>query len=146
MYYHPLLINGIFSYNYRNSFMWSHFYLYYAIRTDANYAKVFPLESIVKILEDTGVLKKKHLLSYENTATFPWMNLTIALSRDGGFAVDNDTWLTHANLISVLCSRGDDEKKYLEVLMQIATLLQWQLIDENEDEDIVLYTPQVGIN
>ena len=127
--------------------MWSHLYGYYEIRGSADYSISADTEDMRTILADFPELKRVGLMSYENALGYPWISLCLAKSSKGSYSVSPETWNTEFNTIPVVCSKSDSGKvpaAQLDLLLRIAALLNWELLEEENDEgeeDVVLYAP-----
>lgn len=124
--------------------MWSPLYRYYDIRSDAEYLQELPSDEIGKILEDTGLLFRTGNQTFTNAEGFPWIQIIYAESDKGDFGVDTRYTSTFSNLIAVVTSRyrQEDEKRYLDILLQIAKKLGWELVldeDDEGNEDVVIW-------
>ena len=104
--------------------MWSPLYAYYNIRSDKSYSKSHFTRDIIQILEDTGVLQRKYLMTFINTSSFPWIEVCIAQTVDGNFSMREDSNYEVANLIPVVTSKGSKQKIYVDILTKIATKLK----------------------
>lgn len=127
-----------------SSNMYSHIYLYYELRSNKNYSEVLPVADIVRILESAEVLYKKSPVIFENIDSFPPISLSIVMTKNGNYAVNETTELVIANLLSVVCYRGNNEKIYINLLIALAKQLRWELVEESLDGDIPVYQPQVS--
>jgi hypothetical protein len=115
--------------------MWSPLYTYYHIRSDNTYSKSHFTRDIIQTLEDTGVLCKKYFMIYTNASSFPWIEVSIAQTIDGNFSVSEASNYESANLISIVTSKQNDQKVYVDILKKIAAQLNWELVlDEDDDE------------
>jgi len=92
---------------------------------------------IGKTLEATGMLQKESSVSFSNADFFPWISIGIVHQKNNGYNQKDDIEL--ANLIVIVGSRDNDEKQYLDLLLNIAKQLQWELVDEDSDE--IIYKP-----
>ncbi|MGZ3778253.1 MAG: hypothetical protein ACXVI9_12085 [Mucilaginibacter sp.] len=102
-----------------------------------------PTIDIVKILENTGVLKHKGPQTFINEENFPWINIACVNSNKGNFAQNDSDSTEVCNLIAIVVSRqgASNEIKYVELLKHIAAKLNWELILEEDDdgnENVVL--------
>jgi hypothetical protein len=88
------------------------------------------------------------LISYENAIGYPWISLSLVKSRKGNYSVSSETWNREFNMIPVVCSKSDNGKvpvAQVDVLIRIARILNWELIDEETDESdekVILYSPK----
>lgn len=125
--------------------MWSNLYWYYEIRGDHAYSQQLPAHLVLKVLKDTGVLLEKGGQSLCNIEDFPWISVTAVDSRDGNYGRSKDFNSRVVNLITVVGSKEDPvyKKKYVDLLIDIAEKLNWELIEEggsDDGEDLVLRT------
>ncbi|MDR2920151.1 MAG: hypothetical protein LBV72_12400 [Tannerella sp.] len=114
--------------------MWSDKYIYYNIQNDLDFSQKVEVEKVVQLLLDTNCLVQEHHQSFENSDNFLWLDITIAMTENGNFKVDNKP-LSHVNLISIVCSKGDniDQSVYTNVFLNIAEKLNWKLFLEEDD-------------
>lgn len=124
--------------------MWSPLYRYYEIRSDAQYLQEVLSVEIGKIFEGTGHLLRTGNQTFTNAEGFPWIEIVYVKSNKGNFGVDARYTSKFSNLIAVVTSRyrEEDEKRYLDVLLQIAKKLGWELVLEEDDEgneDVVIW-------
>jgi hypothetical protein len=123
--------------------MWDPLTWYYDIRSDAEYSRELPTDVIIKVLKNTGVLKRTAPQSFTNKDDFPWLDITAIKSNNGNYGHKEDFNSQYCNLIAVVASKSnpDDEAKYVELLTKVANELNWELILEQDDdgnEDIIL--------
>ncbi len=124
--------------------MWSNLYGYYEIRNDAGYTKSLPTKNIVQVLLDAGVFHQKYPLIFENKDPFPWLNISVVYTTDGGFAVGEKSTSEISTLLSIVTSKRYHQDVYLPVLIEVAKQLEWQLIleeDDDDNENVVIYAP-----
>ncbi|WP_325133352.1 hypothetical protein [Hymenobacter sp.] len=127
--------------------MWSHIYGYYEIRGAADYSVSSDTEKMRAILAGFPELKQTGLISYENAINYPWISLSLVKSNKGSYAVFAETWNRDFNMISVVCSKSENGKvpaSQIDLLIKIAGILNWELIDEetdDNDEKLILYSP-----
>jgi hypothetical protein len=132
----------------RNEVMWSHIYGYYEIRGAADYSVSSDTEEMRAILAGFPELKQAGLISYENAINYPWISLSLVKSNKGNYAVSADTWNREFNMIPIVCSKSDNGRvpvTQVSLLIKIAEILNWELIDEEEDESdtkVILYSPK----
>jgi hypothetical protein len=127
--------------------MWSHLYGYYEIRGAVDYSIVADTESMLAILDGFSELKRTGLISYENAIGYPWISLSLVKSRKGNYSVSSETWDREFNMIPIVCSKSENGKvpvAQVELLVRIAEILNWELIDEEDenDEQVILYSPK----
>ncbi|MBV8255279.1 MAG: hypothetical protein JO154_21950 [Chitinophaga sp.] len=124
--------------------MWSDRYGYYEIRNDADYTKSLPTAEIVQVLLNTGVFHQKAPLIFENKEPFPWLNISVVYTTDGGFSVGPNSTSEISTLLSIVTSKRFHQDMYLPVLIDIAKQLGWQFILEEDDEGnegVVIFVP-----
>jgi hypothetical protein len=128
--------------------MWSHLYGYYEIRGSANYDIHDDTEDMRTILDSFPELKRVGLINYENATGYPWINLSLVKSDKGNYHVFNETWDAEFNMIPIVCSKSDSGRvsvAQVKLLIKIASILNWELIEEETDEsddERVLYQPK----
>jgi hypothetical protein len=123
--------------------MWSNLYFYYEIRGNAVYTRCLPTDTVLKVLENTQVLKKSSKQTFLNEDGYPWMDIVVVDSNNGNFGREEHFDSETVNLIAVVGSRQlpDNEKFYMEFLTGIAELLNWEFIlecDDEGNEDVLL--------
>jgi len=126
--------------------MWSTFYLYYNIRSDNGHSKHLSTKTIIKVLENTGVLKNTGPQKFVNKETFPWIEICCVNAINGNYSFNNNDSTELCNLISVVASKRNPAElnKYVRLLTQVAEYLNWELsLEEDDDgnEDVILYRP-----
>ena len=112
--------------------MWSNQYVYYNIQSDPDFSQKVRTEKVIRLLSETNYLIRKNGHSFENSETFPWVNITMALTKNGNFN-DNNTSSEYVNLISIVCSRRTIQSVYTDVFLSIARKLKWKLYLEEDD-------------
>jgi hypothetical protein len=128
--------------------MWSHLYGYYEIRGSENYDICDDTEDMRTILDSFHELKRIGLISYENAIGYPWISLSLVKSNKGNYSISSETWNVEFNMIPVVCSKSGNGKvpmSQINLLIRIAEILNWELIEEETDEideDIILYQPK----
>jgi hypothetical protein len=128
--------------------MWSHLYGYYEIRGAADYSISVDTEITLAMLDGFSELKRTGLISYENAIGYPWIYLSLVKSRKGNYSVGPETWDSEFNMIPIVCIKSEDGKvpvAQVELLIRIAKILNWELIDEETDESdekVILYSPK----
>ncbi|SFD57373.1 hypothetical protein SAMN05518672_102464 [Chitinophaga sp. CF118] len=65
--------------------MWSNLYWYYEIRADENYSKELSTDKIIRILENTGLLKRTTPQTFTNKDSFPWIDVCCVNSDNGNY-------------------------------------------------------------
>ena len=117
--------------------MWSDKYNYYNIQSDRLFTQKIDIETVVNVLLQTSCLKQKSRQTFSNTESFPWVDITIADTKDGNFST-SDKEIHFVRLISIVCSKGKNINQtiYTDVFLEIAKTLNWKLYLEDNDDDI----------
>ena len=116
--------------------MWSNQYLYYIIRSDAQYSRSLSTKDVIKFLERFQELKKNGHQSFVNQENFPWIHIACVHTLNGNFAHNDSDQTDNTNLITIAASKHDPENeyRYIELLKSIANRLNWELILEENDD------------
>ena len=134
--------------------MYSPFYFYFQLRYDNKLSESKLVENIKGWLKEFKELQEKKKVSYENSDSFPWIDLTL-LNANFYDSRIKDNSIGQCNLIAVVGSKNLQhptetiESRYLQyvnLLKEIADLLNWELIDEETEdgiEDYVVYNPRI---
>ncbi len=120
--------------------MWSHWYTYYNLRSDATYQQKLPLDAVQAILLATNCLKQNSPNGFSNVDMYPWICVGLHDSTDSDYGTPSTSMLT-VTLISVVASKSYEQDIYLKLLREIATNLGWELIldeDDEGNEDVVI--------
>jgi len=115
--------------------MWSDRYNYYNIQSDRQFSQRVETKIVIRCLRDTKLFKQTDHQSFRNNDTFPWTDIFLTETSDGGFESDNNE-LQYINLIAIVCSKGDniDQQLYINAFKKVAAKLNWKLYLEQDDE------------
>lgn len=127
--------------------MWSNLYFYFNIQEDRFVYQYLSIETVTKVLLNTGCLEQTALQTFKNKEDFPWIEVSIANSANGNFAITTEQ-IEIVNLISIVCSKKDtnNEEIYKDLLLKIAYQLNWKLFLEEDDkgnEQLEIYYPKL---
>ncbi|MBO2011533.1 hypothetical protein [Hymenobacter negativus] len=103
---------------------------------------------MVDLLDTLPEIERVGLMNYKNVNGFPWIDLTLAKGQAGNFHCFDNTWHEEFNLISVVCSKTENEAvpaAQIIFLIELAKKLGWELVkeenDSSEETDIVIWKP-----
>lgn len=131
--------------------MWSPYYYYFFIRSDEQYSRSTDTSELSSfIIRDLGLVQEDPV-SFNASESLPWLRLTLVRAdpKSGNYGrTCHDPWPEKVNLVSLVGSkRSGDRESYVALLTRIAELLQWELIEEEDDdenEDVVVWSPSAG--
>lgn len=127
--------------------MYSPFYFYFEIRSDAFYSKSIDGYTLKGFLAGLDELALAEDDTYVTANGAPWLSMGLHHADPGGTFASSGSCPREVNLISIVGSRkeaGAARHFYLDLMVKIAAFLQWELVeeeDESGDEDVVLWCP-----
>ncbi|WP_423738095.1 hypothetical protein [Chitinophaga caseinilytica] len=127
--------------------MWSNFYWYFNLRSDAHFSSMVRTEQIITLLGGNDHLIRDGARSFIEKPGMPSIRLTCIYTKDGNFGTPASLENEWCTLIEIQAdkTRPENLHYFKSILTGIARELSWELVleaDDNENEDILLYTPK----
>ena len=121
--------------------MWSDRYYYLNIYKDESLSSDVSTIQLREFIATIPQLEQRGEFEFSNTASFPFTSLWLLKAKSICSWSSNDTDPKRTNLITIVCSKGDNvDFRVLEsVFTQIASYLNWTLVDEETDDGIENY-------
>src|SRR6478736_2561224 len=104
--------------------MWSDKYNYYNIQRDKILFQKTDTGKVVSIVLKTNCFIQRNHQSFTNVETFPWVDIIIVETTDGNFSTTDEPF-PQTNLITIVCSKAEDQSVYKNVFLNIAEQLSW---------------------
>ncbi|MDJ1496862.1 hypothetical protein QNI19_28260 [Cytophagaceae bacterium DM2B3-1] len=126
--------------------MWSDRYYYLNIYYDKQLSAEVSTSTLITFLQSIPQLMQYGEFEFRNIESFPFTIIFLVRAQSPTSWSDRDTDINKTNLINIVCTKGkkEDFKKIMDVLIPIASFVNWQLVDEltdDEIEDFVLWSP-----
>ncbi len=118
--------------------MWSDKYYYLNIYKDENLNSTCSTKELRDFLVNIPELKQVNEYEFKNGKSFPFTQLLILKAK----SVDNwsnlDTNPRVSNLVTIVSQKGEnvDYEELKRVFIEIASFLNWKLVDEETDDGI----------
>ena len=121
--------------------MWSDKYHYFNIQKDNLLSEECDTAALRKYLAGFPELEQTSDYAFKNRDSFPFMRLTLLKVKSRLSWSDKESDSKRTNFLAVVCTKGDavNSQKIISVLIQIASFLNWELIEEETDEGIEDY-------
>lgn len=122
--------------------MWSENYNYLNIYKDETLSITCGTQELSRFIAGMPDLIQASEFEFKNKESFPFVRLLLlnAKRRDRWSSLDTDSRCT--NLISIICEKEDCDysRAVQSALIQIASFLEWKLVDEETDDGIEYFT------
>ncbi|NID09536.1 hypothetical protein [Fibrivirga algicola] len=130
--------------------MWSDRYYYLNIYHDEQLSVDFDTQQLTDFIKSLPQFEQKGKFSFTNSKQFRVFSDITLLSADQIHSWSSLDSGIRTNLVSIVCAKDPtiDFQIVQTVLIQIATYLNWQLVDEQTDdgiENFVLWKPRYGV-
>ena len=127
--------------------MWSDRYYYLNIYKDKSLSDDVSTSELSAFITSFPQLEQREAFNFRNTESFPFTSIWLLKARSINSYNSNDTNIEKTNLITIVCAKGEDiDFSVLEsVFVQIASYLNWSLVDEETDdgiEDYIIWAPE----
>ena len=127
--------------------MWSDRYYYLNIYKDKSLSGNVSTSELSAFITSIPQLEQHGAFNFRNTESFPFTSIWLLKARSINSYNSNDTDTEKTNLITIVCAKGKDvDSNVLEsVFIQIASYLNWSLVDEMTDdeiEDYIIWAPE----
>ncbi len=114
--------------------MWSNKYFYFNIQKNSSEWEYLDTKKVQEIFLKINHLEQINECEFRNNAEFPFIDITLANAINGDFSTTLEL-PKEINLISVVCSKNDlYENQYRNLLLKIASELNWKLFLEEDEE------------
>ena len=122
--------------------MWSDKYFYLNIYKDKNLSSNWDTRELRAYINGIPELRQANKYEFENIEAFPFTQLLLMNANSLDTWTDSDNHPQKTNLITIVCGKGElvDFNKLKNVFIQIASFLQWKLVDEETDDGLEHYT------
>ena len=122
--------------------MWSDRYYYLNIYKDENLSSNRDTKELRDFIVRIPELKQVSKYEFKNIEPFPFTQLLLLNASSIDNWSDSDTNSKHTNLITIVCGKGEnvDYGELKRVFIQIASFLNWKLVDEETDDGIEYFT------
>jgi hypothetical protein len=115
--------------------MYSASYHYFNIRSDEKCSQYTDSKKLLKFLTHEVGLIETTPNSINGNSEHPWLSLSMVVADENGSYSSNIPIPDKINFIPIVGSKdGTNREDYIKLLTKIAQWLNWELIDE-EDED-----------
>ncbi|MDJ1483632.1 hypothetical protein QNI16_24245 [Cytophagaceae bacterium YF14B1] len=126
--------------------MWSDRYYYLNIYYDKQLNAEVSTARLITFLQSIPQLMQYGEFKFSNIESFPFIRILLLRAKSLSYWSDSDVDSNLTNLITIVCTKGkkEDFTKIMDVLIPIASFVNWQLVDEltdDEIEDFVLWSP-----
>lgn len=125
--------------------MWSDRYYYLNIYKNESLDGEISTKTLQAFIESIPELvEEPEGLSYRNNTDFPFIHLELLKVKNVNSWSSNDKNKKTANFIAIVCEKGNGKNKVelFKVCIQLASFLNWTLVDEctdHEEENFVIW-------
>lgn len=122
--------------------MWSDRYYYLNIYKDKNLSSNWDTRELRGYINGIPELRQENKYEFKNIESFPFTRLLLLNANSVDNWTGSDTHPKKTNLITIVCGKGElvDFNELKKVFIQIASFLQWKLVDEETDDGLENYT------
>lgn len=114
-------------------------YKYLNIRYDSSYTHFLRTDSIINFINDFEEVKQTDKVQFESNTDYPWGVISlIHCDEKGLYSIEQGEYFEKVNLIEIICSDNIESfEHYLKVASRIAKRINWELVDDDNDEVLV---------
>lgn len=118
--------------------MWSDRYYYLNIYKDNLLSEEVSTAELLDFISDIPELEKSRKFEFKNKESFPFTQLSLLKAKSLGSWSSDDANPDKTNLIAIVSSKGshNDFEELKRVFIEIASFLQWTLVNEETDDGI----------
>ena len=108
-------------------------YVYLTIRSDGNYSRSAPTETLVEHLASLPELRRSGPTSFEAAPGSPWVSVILAeCDAKGNYSCDGSP-KRRVNVVEVIGSCSADPGWYDHLAIRIAAFLGWEASEDHRD-------------
>jgi len=125
--------------------MWSDRYYYLNICSDSQLSEDSNSTRLLNFLGSIREIRQVSEFGFRNLDSFPHLEILVLKAKSLNSWSSYDTNREFTNLVAIVCSKNNkDFERIKPILIKIASILNWPLIDEETDdgeENKILWTP-----
>lgn len=131
--------------------MWSDRFYYFNIYKDEYLSSNWDTKELRDFINEIPELKQVDEYEFKNNLPFPFTQLLLLNAKTIKSWTESDINSKHSNLITIVCGKGKnvDFEELKRVFIQIASFLNWKLVEEETDngiENFVIWEPENKTN